>query len=220
MFGIYIHLANPMDDDPRFKCFENKAAVRMFDESVSRLLRDMQAEARDKYVSKDNILRMNHGGSWMHAAREDEVVDSTRVISTEWTIPFKEISEIDLGLIARTISPVNEEMERQFAVNMYEVIGASVEKIGNVVDAGEGVSIGEKIIEMLRRVEFGVDRSGNVSLPQLHVSPEMAKRLSDEWRKVSPETEAEIEKIKLRKTEEALLREAERKARFRRLDHG
>lgn len=176
----------------------------------------MQARSRQTFVSEHNILRMNHGGSWVHTARDQEPDTTMHTISAEWMIPFKDVADNDLSLIARTILPLNEEMEKQFALNIYGVVGAAAEKVGNVVDAKAEGSLAQSMLEMFRRIEIGVDRDGNISMPQLHVGPEMADRLAKELQSIPPEMEAEIELLKAAKVEAALAREADRKAKFRR----
>jgi hypothetical protein len=76
-------------------------------------------------------------------------------ISAEWTIPFKDIADNDLNLIARTILPMNDEMEKQFAINMYAVVGAAAEKVGNVVSARAAGSFSQSMLEMFKKIELG-----------------------------------------------------------------
>jgi hypothetical protein len=211
--------SNPASQgDPRFRCFERAGDEDAFETSVASLLVKMQTSSRQLFVSQQNVLRMNHGGTWVHAASDPEPDTSMHTISAEYSIPFKDIADNDLSLIARSILPLNEEMEKQFALNMYGMIGAAAEKVGNVVDAKSTGSIAASMLEILRKIELGVDRDGTVSMPQLHVGPEMAERIKKELKDVPPEIEAEIERVKAQKIQEALDREAERKAKFKRVE--
>jgi hypothetical protein len=204
--------------DPRFRCFERAGDEEGFETSVASLLVKLQARSRQMFVSQQNVLRMNHGGTWVHAASEPEPDTSMHTISAEYAIQFKDIADNDLSLIARSILPLNEEMEKQFALNMYGMIGAAAEKVGNVVDAKAVGSLAASMLEILRKIELGVDRDGTVSMPQLHVGPEMAERIKKELKNVPPEIEAEIERVKAEKIHEALDREAARKAKFKRAE--
>lgn len=206
---------NSDKDDPRIICFDNREDDRIFDASVTRLMQRMQERSRDKFINEENILRMNHGSTWVHSARDPEPDTSMHTISAEWTIPFKEIADNDLSLISRTILPINESMEAQFAQNIYGVVCAAAEKVGNVVDAKDSGSFAHSMLEMFRKIEIGVDRDGNISMPQMHVGPDLYKRLPEELANVPPELEAEIERVKAEKIEAALRREAERKAKFK-----
>lgn len=203
--------------DPRIICFENPEVEAAFDLSVARRMTEIQEASHRLMVSERNVMRMNHGRQWVHSAREPEPDTQMHSISAEWLIPFKDIADNDLGLIARTMHPVNEEMSRQFAQNMYGLVGAAAEKVGNVVDAQNTGSLAQSLLEMFRKVEFGVDRDGNVSMPQIHAGPEMADRLTAELQALPPEALAEIETIKAAKSLAALAREAERKSRFRKV---
>lgn len=204
------------DADPRIRCFERPADDEAFERSVTTLMGRLQEKARQTFVSEHNVLRMNHGRNWVHSARDPEPDTTMHSISAEWTIPFKDIAENDLGLIGRTIFPISEEMDKQFAQNMYGAVGAAAQKVGNVVDAKTTGSFAHSMLEMFRKLEFGVDRDGQVSMPQIHVGPELYARLPEEMSKVPPELNAEIERVKAGKIQDALDREAARKAKFKR----
>ena len=148
--------------DPRIFCFEHVGEEETFELSLMKLVSKMQEQSRETFVSEHNVLRMNHGGSWVHAARQPEPDTTLHTLSAEWVIPFKDVAENDLGLIARTILPMNEELEKQFAQNMYGVVGAAAESVGNVVDAQAAGSFSQSMIEMFSKIELGVDRDGNV----------------------------------------------------------
>jgi len=210
--------AKPDDLDPRISCFERPADDEAFERSVTALIARLQERSRKTFVSEHNVLRMNHGSNWVHSARNPEPDTSMHTLSSEWTIPFKDIAENDLGLISRTILPVSEEMDKQFAQNMYGVVGAAAQKIGNVVDAKTAGSFGASMLEMFRKLELGVDRDGNVSMPQMHVGPDLYARLPEEMSKVPSEINAEIERVKAEKIQDALDREVERKAKFKRAE--
>lgn len=212
MTDIHNRLDTP---DPRIFCFDSGEDDRAFENSVTSLIQRMQKRSRDKFISDENTLRMNHGITWVHAASDPESDTSMHTISAELTIPFKDIAENDLSLILRTIQPINESMEQQFAQNVYGVIGAAAEKVGNVVDARASGSFANSILEMFRKIELGVDRDGNISMPQIHVGPEMFKRISEELKNVPPEIEMEIERVKAGKIETALNKELERKRKFK-----
>ena len=178
----------------------------------------LQEKSRKTFVSEHNVLRMNHGSNWVHSARNPEPDTSMHTLSSEWTIPFKDIAENDLGLIGRTILPVSEEMDKQFAQSMYGVVGAAAQKVGNFVDAKTAGSFGASMLEMFRKLELGVDRDGNVSMPQMHVGPDLYVRLPEEMSKVPPDINAEIKRVKAEKIQDALDREAKRKAKFKRVE--
>lgn len=129
---------------------------------------------------------------------------------------FKEIADNDLSLIARSLLPVSEDMARQFALNMYGVVGAAAEQVGNVVDAKAAGSVAASLIEMMSKIELGVDRDGNVSMPQIHAGPDAYAKLVEAMQNIDPKDAAEFERLKQEKSRQAIEREAERRAKFRR----
>jgi hypothetical protein len=202
--------------DPRIFCFERPEEEKAFERSVTKLVAQLNERTRAMLVSRQNVMRMNHGRNWVHSARDPEQATSMQTISAEWLIPFREIADNDLGLIGRSILAMSEEMSRQFAQNMYGTIGAAAERVGNVVSAENAGSVSQALIEMLSKIELGVDRDGNVSMPQIHAGTDAHAKLVAELENMTPEVAAELERLRLEKTREALDREAERRAKFRR----
>lgn len=205
----------PAKFDPRVICFDDPHAAEIFEKSVSRLIGALAEQSRSIYMHEENVLRMNHGETWVRSARATDSDTTMHRISAEWTIPFKDIADNDLSLIARSILPVSEEMQKQFAENIYGLVGAAAAKIGNVVDAAASGSIAESFVEMMSKIELGVGRDGTVSMPQLHLHPSMFDRVKAAMETISPELEAELERLKAVKTQEAYAREDARKAKFK-----
>jgi hypothetical protein len=111
--------------------------------------------------------------------------------------------------------PVSEEMQKQFAQNIYGVVGAAAAKVGNVVDAAASGSIAESFVEMMSKVELGFGRDGTVSMPQFHLHPSTFDRVKAAMETISPELEAKLERLKAVKTQEAYAREDARRAKFK-----
>jgi hypothetical protein len=204
--------------DPRIFCFERPEDEKAFESSVMKLVAQLNERGRETLVSRQNVMRMNHGRKWVHSARDPEPDTSMHSISAEWLIPFREIADNDLGLIGRSILPMSEEMSRQFAQNMYRTIGEAAERVGNVVSEENAGSVSQSLIEMMSKIEFGVDRDGNVSMPQIHAGENAHAKIVAELGNMTPEVAAELERLRLEKTREALDREAERRAKFRRIE--
>lgn len=205
----------PEKIDPRIICFDDPHAAEIFEKSVSRLIGALAEQSQSMYLHEENVLRMNHGETWVRSARATDSDATMHRISAEWTIPYKNIADNDLSLIARSVLPVSEEMQKQFARNVYGVVGAAAVKVGNVVDATASGSIAESFVEMMSKVELGVGRDGTVSMPQLHLHPSMFDRVKAAMDTISPELEAELERLKAVKTREAYAREDARKAKFK-----
>ncbi|MDT9580157.1 hypothetical protein RS982_02360 [Stenotrophomonas indicatrix] len=200
--------------DARFRCFERKSDLDGFSEAMGLLLAKKQAEARKQFIDELNTFKLNHGDSWIHA-NGDGSGESMHVISSEMNIPFSRISQVDMGLIHELISAADEDMQRQFSINMYQVIGGVAESVGNVVAATREVPLWEMLVESIKKIEFGVGRDGKVSLPQIHMSPRMAKEFSAAIKDLPAEVEQEVDRIVAEKSKIALEREKDRRARFK-----
>jgi hypothetical protein len=106
-------------------------------------------------------------------------------------------------------------MDRQFAQMMYGAVGKAAESAGNVVDAKQKASFAEAFVGSLEKIEFGVDRHGNVTLPELHVGPDIHEKVVAELTAQPPEYRQRLDKLIAQKSEQAMAREAARKARFK-----
>lgn len=204
-----------MTTDPRCFCFDLPDEEKAFTRSLNNLIATLQEDSRAALVSPQNVHRLYHGSEWVRAAREPIEDTSFNRISAEFLVPFKDIADNDLNLIARSILPLCENMSKQFAQNVYRVVGAAAEGVGNVVDARAAGSMEASLLEMMSKIEFGVDRDGKVRLPQIHVGREGYDKLREAAANMTPEAVARFEKLKAEKSQQALNREAERKARFR-----
>jgi hypothetical protein len=210
------------NDDPvdghtyvRIPCFVNAEEIKAFDKSVIDLMVELRDVKTRTLVSEENVLVYNHGGGWHRPAASEASDIKMHKIESSWEIPWQSLLDNDLSLIAGTLTSVTEDIGRQFATNVYAMVGEIAESVGNVVDAREHPNLAEGFLEALKKVEFDIDRDGKVSLPAYHVSPDTGDKLVNELKSQPPEFSAEIERIKAVKTKAAFAREAKRKAKFR-----
>jgi hypothetical protein len=199
----------------RVPCFVNTEEIKAFEKSIIDLMVELRDAKTRTLVSEENVLVYNHGGGWHRPAASEASDIKMHTIESKWEIPWQSLLDNDLSLIARTLNSVTEDIGRQFATNVYAMVGEVAESVGNVVDARKHSSLADGFLEALKKVEFNVDREGNVSLPAYHVSPETGDKLIKELESQPPEFSTEVERIKAAKTEAAFAREAKRKGRFR-----
>ena len=194
--------------------FEEKGGATAFANSFNELLNKVQKLVVSRYLPPENTQRLRHSGTHSHPGAPETYQSGIQKHSSKTTVTFDELINHDLTVVARCISGVRNDMERQFAQMMYTTISSSCEQSGNVIDAREAGSLPAAFARMLETVEFAVKKDGSVSLPQLHIGPAafdlITKALSDE----SAEYHQKIEQIKERKIAEALEKETDRKARF------
>jgi hypothetical protein len=199
----------------RVFCFVDDEEIQGFDRAYRLMLRELHKRQTSMYMNEDNILHYSHGANWVRSAREDDEGPKMQTLSTEWSIPHQSIVDNDLSLITSSLQNAAESLSAQFSRSIYSVVGAAAERVGNVVSNKETGSTAQSFLEMLKKIEFGVDREGNVSLPQMHVGPDMAEKLINELKSQPPEFSEEVERVKAERSELALQKEAERKAKFK-----
>ena len=98
---------------------------------------------------------------------------------------------------------------------LYETVSSAVEEVGNVVDA-KGKPTPDAFLEMLSKIEFGVDRKGEVTRPEVHLAPEAVPKFMKALEDAGPAFRSQVDQLIAAKEIAALAREKERKSRFRR----
>lgn len=126
-----------------------------------------------------------------------------------------DIAQNDLTVLVRFPTQLVEAMHGSAMKSLYGKVGRAVEEVGNVISAGGQPFTPELFLELLRRVDFGVDKEGRVTLPQLHLHPDVAKNVIPLLESQGPDFAAEVDAIKAVKEAEAREREVARKARFK-----
>jgi hypothetical protein len=182
---------------------------------MMKLLDSLRETQRRQFISEKNVMRYQHGGRWHHPANSDAADVRNHHFEAVWHIPYKNLVDNDLSLIRRSLNEMGTSMDEQFATAMYAMVRDAAASVGNVVDAKATGSIAESFLEMLRKVEVGVDRDGTISMPQLHVHPDTWVKMEEELRRQPPEFGAEVERIQAEKAAAAFEREAARKSRYK-----
>ena len=191
---------------------ERAAFQRSFNASVSALLREMQKT----FLSSDNFLGYNHGRRWKsHAVAEGDSVGEFTPHTAEIVTKFDDIIAGDLSIISKTTEEILRCIQAQFMKVMYSAVEEASEKSGNIVSAKSSGSKAQAFLEMLKKIEFGVDRDGRPLLPEIHASPEVADAMLKELSNQGPEFQAEVERTKRKKIEAALQREEDRMLKFK-----
>lgn len=184
-----------------------------FSEDIAALLRAQ----RRTILPSDNVFGYTHGTRWLTRTNENSgnnEADEMHLHSVETNLPFQDIVDNDLDALARYRNAIVSGMMQELMRSMYQTISDSTTKTGNVVDAKGGGFKAEQFIEMLEKIEFGVDRDGNVSFPEIHAGPELVEKMLRELSAQGPEFEKRVQEITKRKSEAALEKEEERKSKF------
>jgi len=188
-----------------------------FDRACNEDLATKLKEQTRLVISGENALGFSHGTKWRtRTAENNGVADDGKMQlhSSEVAIPFQEVVDNDLSSLARYQNTIISGMMQGFMNSLYQTISATTEKTGNVVDAKGGGFKAEQFVEMLEKIEFGVDKEGSVSMPEMHVGPGMAERMLQELYSQGSKFEEHVQGIIKRKSEAALAREEKRKSKF------
>lgn len=200
----------------RVTCFVMPGEAAGIERAVLKLMSVLRERQRRHFIGENNVMRYHHGDSW-HRPENNEGSDvKMHRFEAVWEIPYDALVENDLGLIRRSLSQICTSMDRQFATAVYDMVGEAAESVGNVVDAKATGSIAASFLEMLKKIELGVDRDGSVSMPQIHVHPDTWPKVLEDLQRQPPEFNEEVERVKAEKTADALAREEARKAKFKR----
>jgi hypothetical protein len=195
--------------------FDYSNELLAFQNSFSKMIEKLVDERRSQIMPAENVESYQHGISWRtHASYDPDRISKMETHSHEMTIKFNDIINNDSGLLLKHINEIVDAMYNEFMGLMYRLVAETSAETGQNIDAKQFSSTAEAFVEALEKIEFGIDRHGNPSLPQFHVSPEMAKKLFDQLSSQGPEFEARVEDIKRRKISEAQEREAARRAKF------
>jgi len=199
---------------PRPEYFELPAESGGVNEAIIETVRALQRQFINQKMPEDNTLRYTHGRAWSNRSNPEAVDGGFHEHSAEWATPFQDLIDGDLTLIPKFVKHVTEEFQRQFTEMIYSTVEKVTLTTGNVVSAHQPGGFPAAFLEMLRKVEFGVDKKGNVSLPELHTGSD-AKKLIEQLQAQPSEFKEEVERIKAEKIEAAHARETERKAKFK-----
>lgn len=190
---------------------EIEAFDRAFSSMIRKELRDVQAT----FVSQDNMFGYSHGRGWntIHS-NSIESEGEFQEHAVETSIPFERIMEHDLSQIERLKNEVISGLTNHFMRAMYATVREAADAVGNTVSAQNHQDFSEAFLEALRKIEFGVNRQGEVSPPQFHVSPAMFEKITKELAAKGPDFEKLVKELIEKKSAAAKAHEEERRSKF------
>lgn len=179
-------------------------------------LAEQLAEQRNQVISPNNSLRMNHGTKWQFKQVDSEEFEDgeMELHSVETSYKYQEIVDYDLKCIAKHQNEIVGLLMKEFMQGIYKTLEESTEKSGNVVSGQGGPFTAELYLELLEKIEFGVNADGEVSLPQFHTAPEAAGKILNELNSQGSEFRQKVEELMEKKKGAALEKEKIRKSKF------
>lgn len=187
-----------------------------FQRGVDRFIAERISEYLNDYIAPENRLRLHHGRSWGTTIEEvSEHSGSLKERSAETTVSFESIAQNDLKVLVGFLTTLVQGMASAMTRDIFATVTDAAESAGNVVSQQEAGSPAEAFLEMLKKIEFGVNAQGEVTLPALHAPPGLGKKMLEYLNAQGPEFRAEVQRIKREKAQAALQRERERLGRYR-----
>jgi len=184
-------------------------------DSFVSLVRDASDAMRSRYIDDRNVYIYKHGVDWASSKSPDQSYTRMYTIEAEYLIKAADIVDHKLSIIDANVTSIASQFTSQFAKNFYQTINEVTEQTGNIVDATGSGDLEAGIRLALEQVEWGVDRYGRATPPQLHVGPEVGEKL----RKLIESGKGEVDEgmyvLNKNKETQALAREADRISRYR-----
>ncbi|MDO8837911.1 MAG: hypothetical protein Q7V31_03210 [Parvibaculum sp.] len=202
------------DTKSRPEFFGLRTEADALEDSIFVIIEELQKQHVRQTLPPENSHSYTHGQTWTSRANPEVREGGFQTHAVEWTNSFDEIVANDLSLILRFVEHVAAELNKQFSEMIYSSINKVCEETGNVVSSADAGSFAAGFLEMMRKIEFGVDRQGRVTLPEVHTGADPSKFIA-ELEAQPPEYHEEIERLKDEKSKAALEREALRKLKFK-----
>ena len=187
-----------------------------FDRRAIEYVAQVLEQRMEHLISSRNALVLRHGQEW-EFAREDQSTHKGGLhkSTAESVITCEAQVNNDLDAFRANLHSIVEQFTSQMSRRVYETVSEGATEVGNVVAAAESGSLAEAFVEMLNRIEFGVDEQGQVSIPAIHATPEHTDAMLEALHAQGSEFEKRVEDIKQKRVAEAIQREKERRAKFR-----
>lgn len=172
---------------------------------------------QESLIDPNNIQYFQHGTTWQsHHSFDPDQISEMRSYEDSINISLEDIILGKTQIIQNKLEELTNNMSNSFSKSFFTTISDTCGTHGNVVETANGLA--ETLIEMLEKLEFGVNREGQVSLPQILGGLGLIERISQDEEINTKEYQARIETIIQKKSLEALERERLRKAKFLKKD--
>lgn len=199
---------------PPFSPFAYGSRHRELSGAILKRLQEVVDTRRSRMIASRNAFSYRHGGEWSLSHSPDSGdFAKFQSVRAESEVNYQDVVDHNLLAIRRYIEDVADKFEQQFLASLFELINETTEATGNIVsfsgDAADGM------MQMLEKVELGVDEHGHPSMPQLHTSPENSERIRRDLEAQPRDFWERWEQVRAEKEAGAIAHEAARISRFR-----
>jgi len=174
-----------------------------------------QAVRRAELMNTENELRYQHGSTFTHPTDEGARPAELKEHSAYGELKFEDLREQNFAEWAKGLVQMSDDLHGSFMSSLFQEITEVTTETGNVVSVGESGSFPAAMLEMMKKIELGVDRDGKVTMPTIAAPEAVIEKQIAELEAQPQDFKDEFERVKQMKVEEAFEREAERKARFK-----
>ncbi len=176
------------------------------------------AELQEKMISAQNVCNMPHGHGWtFQQQRKEGFAPETgefKLHSTEVRFHTDRILSNDLNVVQELILEMAQRMYDEFEQSVLREVQETCVRFEQVTNVPKGESLADGILASLADIHASVDADGNVSLPQMMLTPDLIERLQMELIIRGKELERKAAEIRAKTEQDARDRETERLAKY------
>lgn len=195
-----------------FVPFSNVKESEIFAKSLNDFIVEENNKKMSAYLSEENMYTLHHGSSF-GSSGDNESKLKEHAINIEFE--YNDVRLYKIEQFYMFITNFIDQMSSQMTKTLYQTISDTCEKTGNIIDAKQdAMSFPDMFLEMIKKVEFSIDKNGKVVIPEVHLHPSNAKKIMAEIESQGEEYSNLIEKIKKEKSEQAIKKENERLLKF------
>jgi len=202
---------------PRREFGSYAAEARAVQEATGKAIGAIARTRVNEIIPEENTRRFVHGGGWELPASIEPAHNKTMLVKDSYSVQYADVVNNDLSIISKSIMGIAERMAEGQIRGVFEAVSDVCDKSGNIVDGAQR-PMPEAFLEMLEKIEFGVDSKGEISMPTVFLAPGMVDTVVNNLNSQPPEYQARAEALIEEKKAAARERERERLARFRTLD--
>jgi hypothetical protein len=187
-----------------------------FNNALTEYIQILLREKRAQFMPPENEMHFSHGIKWVEISSNSSDEESEmKAHKTEAMISLQDIREHNLAALSSFITDIVKQMHQSMQKMVYKTLSESCDKTGNWINAKDYETTADAFLASLKKIEFGVDREGKVSLPEFHLNPQAFTALKKDADAKGVVFQKEFDKVKQEKSEAALEREKQRISRFK-----
>lgn len=192
---------------------------RAFIASIDEICRETIKEG--DILPPENTLSFYHGTGWTYQdGTSPEGSGQFLLKLSEQEVSRERILVNDLSTLPEFIEGITTKFIRQLKELLFQRVAESDGRAGGALSlqGKDPDTIAQDYLNFMRRMDFSVDREGNVQQPEMRMHPSAALKFHSAIQRQGAEYHRQLDEIIQQKSEEALRVEALRRAKFKRVE--